>query len=179
MASPLRTLALAVALFGLGATSPFAADALAGPPGPPDMEGRAHHRGPKMPGAGLARAMSQLDLTADQQAALESIRDDLKGEMRGHRDERQADKDGWLEALRSGEIDRAAVHADIDTRAAERLALSHQVLDRVLDVYDSLTPEQKLELVEVIEDHEAEMSERGARGARGRDARNRPDRDAR
>ena len=158
MALDLRSLFFAAGFMALGATSTLAMDAAARPGG-----SEAHRRGPKLPGAGLARAMAQLDLTDAQRASLEELRDDVREDVREARSARAVKRGDIAESILNGELSRAEIHADIDARAAQKVAMAHEMVDRVLDIYETLTPEQRAELSEVIADH-AEQADRPGPG---------------
>ena len=64
-----------------------------------------------------------------------------------------------MELLGSPSVDRAAIHAELDARASEKLAFAHTMADMVLDLHATLDDEQRARLVEA-------MSERGERRER-------------
>lgn len=160
MAFSFRTVLMAAGFMALGATTTLALDASARGGGQGMHQRGPGHHGPRVPGAGLARAMGQLDLTADQQAALESIRDDVMADMKAMHAERKAEKGDIVEQLATGELSRDQVHSQIDAHAAERTEMAHEVVDRIMDVYETLSPEQRAELVTVIEEHQARRADR-------------------
>lgn len=162
MSHPLRTLVAALGLVALGATTTLSADALARPGG----EAHQRHRGAKIPGAGLARAMASIDLTAEQEAALSAIHADVRAELEAGRAQHRAERDAWKARVESGEIDRAEVHARIDAESARRAELAHATIDRILDVYDSLSEDQLAELSALMDEHEAKMEEHEERRER-------------
>ena len=158
MARSIRNTLAALGFMALGATSMLALDASAGGPG---------HGPPPIPGAGLARAMSQLDLTEAQDQALADLKEEVRAEMMAGHSERKGDA---VDQLLAGRIDRAEMHRQIDEEAARRTAMAHRITDRVLDIYDSLSPDQKAQLVDLIEEHQErreQMRDDGARGERG------------
>lgn len=159
MTSNLRVLVFGLGMAGLGAVGGAGLTAIAGPGGP---GGHGARGGMPMPGMKLAHGMSQLDLTAAQAGMLDALRADMRAELRALRGEGEGDKEALVAAvLREGAVDRAALHADLDAAAAERLSLAHTFLDRVLDVRDTLSAEQLAELRELAAEHEARRAERG------------------
>jgi len=120
------------------AGSSIAAEQQARPEARPGARGKQ-----RSPGARMMKAVEQLDLSADQRSRLEA----LKAKHRPAR--RSAERGGPGSGsgdLFSGEVDRAAAHAQLDTRYQERLTRAHTQLDRTLDVLEILTPEQRAEL---------------------------------
>ena len=162
MAPMIRNTLAALGFMALGATSMLALDASASGPG--------GHGTQPFPGAGLARAMGQLDLTDAQEQALDALKDEVRSEMLAGRAERLERKGDALDQLLAGEIDRAELHKQIDAEAARRTALAHRMTDRVLDLHDSLSPQQKADLAELIAEHQErreQMQGEGQRGGRG------------
>jgi Spy/CpxP family protein refolding chaperone len=154
---------LRIALFGLGmatlgavSTTTLTAHAVPG-----SHEGRSGaergHRGAGMlPGMRFARAIAQLDLTDDQEAMVEDIKEDMHAEMKAMHEGNREDMKGMAELLLSeGDVDSKAVHAMLDDHAAEKLALAHTFVDRVLELRATLTPDQLAELRELRDEHEA------------------------
>jgi Spy/CpxP family protein refolding chaperone len=163
-----RTLS-AAALIALGALGGAATSAVAGGHGP------GGHGGPGGPGLQhFARAMASLDLSEAQMQSMIDLRDDIRAEMiEAHRDQK-GEADAVLAQLEAGKVDRAALHARVDEAAKARTETAHEVLDRVLDVYDTLTPAQKTELVSTLKEHKAkaeawrELADDGDAAPRGR-----------
>lgn len=158
--STLRTIAFAVGFMSLGAVSAVGAQAAASP-------GFGH-------GRHLARLIQQLDLTDDQQAQAEEIRDAMRSHHEAARAERDERRDDMLAMLGSADVDRDAVHAEIDAKSAEKTAFIHEMADMFLDLHASLDDEQRATLVEQAEEaaermeqHRGERGERGERGPRG------------
>jgi Spy/CpxP family protein refolding chaperone len=138
----------AAALLTLGALGGAATSALAGGHGGPGGPGGPglHH---------FARAMAGLDLTEAQMQEMVDLRDDLRDEMIEAHRAQKGEADAVLAQLEAGKVDRAALHARVDAAAKARTEVAHEALDRVLDVYDSLTPAQKAELVSTLKEHKA------------------------
>jgi len=161
-----RTLS-AAALIALGALGGAATSALAGGPG--------GHGGPGGPGLHhFARTMASLDLTEAQMQAMVDLRDDIRADMMAAHREQKGEADAVLAQLESGRVDRAALHARVDEAAKSRMEMTHEVLDRVLDVYDTLTPAQKSELVSTLKEQKEkaeawrELGDDGDAAPRGR-----------
>jgi len=158
-----RTLS-AAALIARGALGGAAASAVAGGPGGHGGPG-LHH---------FARTMASLDLTEAQMQAMVDLRDDIRADMMAAHREQKGEADAVLAQLESGRVDRAALHARVDEAAKSRTEMAHEVLDRVLDVYDSLTPAQKSELVSTLKEQKEkaeawrELGDDGDAAPRGR-----------
>ncbi|MGL6025610.1 MAG: CpxP family protein [Vibrio sp.] len=109
--------------------------------------GHSNHKGDGPCGRGEVRLWKQLDLTSEQQAQLQKLRDTHRDEMRNTRDDKRA----AMKALHDQE--RALVlAADFDQAAAQNLAqqmVEQQVVQRVnmlqhrQQMMNVLTAEQK------------------------------------
>jgi Spy/CpxP family protein refolding chaperone len=153
----LRTLVFGLGMATLGMVGGAAVTAIASPGGPGGHGPRAAMH---MPGMKLAHGMAKLDLSDAQEQMLEDLRTDMRAEMRAMHEDKQGGKKAMVEAvLTEGEVDRDALHSDLDEAAAEKLAMAHTFLDRVLDVRDTLTPDQLGELREMAAEHDARRDE--------------------
>ena len=167
MKTMIRTLGLGLGLglASLGVAAGAGLTALASPGGPGAQRARP---GVELPGMRLVHGISQLDLTDAQQEMLDALRADAKAEMQDLHAERKAEREARKEAMLSaGEPDRAALHAALDAHAADRLALAHTFLDRVLDIRDTLSADQLAELQEMAEAHEDRRAQGEARRGPG------------
>lgn len=165
MAFSFRTVLMGAGFIALGAATSVSLDASArrGGHGEGMHERGSGHRGGRLPGGGLARAMGELDLTVDQEVALESLRADAEADRQVPRGEGRSGRGDLVEQLASGALSRDEMHDRIDARAASRTERAHASLDRILDVYETLTPEQLAELAMVIEENQARRAERAQR----------------
>lgn len=165
MSTMIRTLALGLALASLGVAGGTGLTALASPGGPGGHRARS---GAELPGMRLMHGISQLELTDEQQDMLDALRSDMKAEMKELHAGRKAEREALKEAtLSGGKPDRAALHGALDEHAAERLALAHTFLDRVLDIRDTLSPEQLAELQAMAAAHEERREQGEARRGPG------------
>ena len=141
MKSKLRTLVFGAGIATIGMVGGAGLTAIAAPGGEGPRERVS------LPGLKLTHAMAKLDLTAEQQEMITDLRADIKADITSmHEDKRGGKPAMGAQFLAEGEVDRAAMHADLDADAAEKLALAHTVLDRVLDIRDTLTSDQLAEL---------------------------------
>ena len=95
----------------------------------------------------MMAAVDELDLTEEQQASLDALR-----EMRSERSEFRREMRGGcfrdvLAGLSDGEVDAESVHADIDARFDEARGTAHERADLALAFFDSLDEEQKTLLI--------------------------------
>lgn len=177
-----RIILSALALVTLAATVAVPALAEDGP-------GRGHHRGPRGPIAKIVHSMDDIALTADQEAALDELIDDLKanrperrerpeGMERGERPrptpemrEKRKAAIATVEAeLLKATPDAATLHTLLDDGPrGEAPEHAHTNLDLVLGFHASLSADQREELVAVMAEKRAERAEmRGKRrGKRG------------
>ena len=129
-----------------------------------------HH--PPHHGAHLLRAVESLDLTADQQAAIDAIKAEVRDEREARRAEFQAGRPERQDALQGllteASLDRDAAHAALDEAAALRQERAHAELDSMLDVLEILTPEQRTALAAQLEARRQEHAEQGEGGERRR-----------
>lgn len=113
-----------------------------------DHHGRkGHHKGHRDPAGMLLRtALKELDLTAEQRAKLEGLRDGkrgAKGQGHGPADFHQS----LIKALETGTLDRAALEAEM--KAKQKLAeeQTEQRNERLATLHATLTPQQRQTLV--------------------------------
>ncbi|MEL6343224.1 MAG: periplasmic heavy metal sensor [Myxococcota bacterium] len=110
--------------------------------------------------AQLQRLIADLDLSEDQQAQV----DELKQMMRDHHlskhDDRMARHDDMVSMLQQENLDRDAVHAEIDARAADKLDFAHMMADEMMDLHSTMTPAQKATLAEKADTFHERMQER-------------------
>ena len=159
MASRTRSALLALGFTTFGATIGITAGAIAGPPG---------DRGPSGP-MKFAYAMSGLDLSAEQQQMLSDLREEAQADMKQLKTSQKGEMKSFAEAIASGgDVDREALHSQIDAAAAEKTAIAHKVIDGLIDVYDSLDAEQRAELAGMIQTRRTQQERRDAlSGPRG------------
>lgn len=166
MKSTIRTLVFGLGMASLGMVGGAGLTAIASPGGPGGHGARAAMH---MPGMKLVHGIARLDdLSAEQEQMLEDLRADMKAEMQAGKADRHADRAAMRDLLLGeGEVDRKALHANLDEKAAEKLELAHTFLDRALDIRDTLTADQLAELREMAAEHEArreQMQERRESG---------------
>ncbi|MGM0577962.1 MAG: Spy/CpxP family protein refolding chaperone [Myxococcota bacterium] len=114
------------------------------------------------------RLIEALDLTPDQQEAVEALRQQMRKEAEPLRKEMDAAREEMKQLWRVPELDRAAIQA----KAAEIHAIHSQLrslrLDHRLDVFEVLDAEQRGKFLEMQERRHDRKTRRGKRGKRGR-----------
>jgi Spy/CpxP family protein refolding chaperone len=99
--------------------------------------------------------LDELKATPDQRAKILAIKDRVLQQARGHFEQgaqqRQADRQWAIDQLTSSNPDKAALYAKADAKADELKAISHQVIDALVEVNAVLTPDQRAQLKTKIE----------------------------
>ncbi len=164
----IQTVIASLGLISLGALGSLGLQAAAGPHGGPPGEG---HPSAGMHGdAGgkglmaLGRAMSKLDLSAEQQQALSDAREDIEARMSEQREAMGDEREDKIQAIIDGTLQRKEVKAQVKERMEAAQETMLFVVDRVFDVYETLDAGQRTELGGLL----TEMAERrGERRGRG------------
>lgn len=159
----LRTTLLALGFMSLGAIGTLGLQATAGPG---YERGGMHERGGGDHGLrALGYAMSRLDLSDEQQAALEGAQEDIRTRMDEAREGMEDERDAMRQALVDGTLERKDVKARIKERMGQAEELMLYAVDRVFDVYETLDEDQRAELVQLLDEmasrHEAMSGRRG------------------
>ena len=129
------------------------------------------------PGMLIHALLDGVVLSDEQQDSLRDLRDDMRDERSTWRSQREADLDRIGALVTADDLDRDAVHAEIDRRAADRIEMVHEVADRLMDFQATLTAEQRGQVGDNMEDFKQHVADRHAglddepgprRGRRGR-----------
>lgn len=118
--------------------------------------GTAAFASPKGPMGHMGRLIEQLDLTPEQQAQAEALRDEGKAERESAHEQRSQMKQAIMAELESGEPNRRSIHKLLDDSMDAKRDAMHARADQMLDFYATLSPEQQATLLEEM----AEMKER-------------------
>jgi Spy/CpxP family protein refolding chaperone len=116
---------------------------------------RAHHRHHHHGGFGMFIAMS-LDLlgtTPDQSAAITQVRTDLHTKMQPARDAEKAVLLVLADGVAAGSIDKAKVDAAVATYTTASAGVHDAVASALNQLHETLTPPQRIALVEKVEAH--------------------------
>jgi len=109
---------------------------------------RAHHRGAEFM---LDYLSETLDLSADQQEALEQIKTEMFAQIRQMRAQREAHHGELMAQLRAEEMDAARLKELIAQHRAQMDALMDLGVERLVAFHRTLSPEQKEKLAAKIE----------------------------
>lgn len=149
------------AVVGTLATLTIGAVAVAGPHGPGP-------HGPPGPEGAILHAIKQLDLTDEQVALLEDIRDSNKAEHEAAKADRERTMQVFKKELLSDNPNAARLHKLIDDREAEMVKRAHDRLDTMLEIHAVLTPEQRAQVAANLEEMKERFEERRERFEEGR-----------
>lgn len=155
-----KNVLFAIGFTAIGAVLGTAGLAIAG--GGPGGHGGPGGRGGF--GAHLYHLYAELDLTEAQQTQLDAVRDFVRDEAEQDRDDRMADAEKVSRLLSQANPDRNTIHKLIDERAAQKVDLAHDTVDKILDLHATLTDAQRAELVSDIEEMRARHEEREEQG---------------
>ena len=151
MAGPFRTSLFAIGFLTLGSVAGLTASAVAGP------EARRGTPGPVK----IVQLMGELELTAEQEQALTALIAQTRSERQADRSNRGTELQDFGTAIAAGaSVDREALHAHIDARAEQRAARNHAFMDGLLDLYETLNPEQKAELSRMMSERSSQRQQR-------------------
>jgi len=126
-----------------------------------------HHKGSHSPSSKLLKyALKTLDLTVEQQAALESLRDSKKDRKgRGDRGDHADFHAALVKALETGELDRAAFDAAAAAKNERFEQKQRERNEKLATLHATLTPEQRKTLVDTVRaKQEQDASKRSHKG---------------
>ncbi len=140
--------------------------AAANPQGPELAEGQEHrenHHGGLLPL--ILMSLKDVDLTADQQASVEKIREDLLAKMDPARAAEKDFANTLADGVAAGAVDRAKADAAIGKLVTQVQGLHEASLTAIGKLHDVLTPPQRAKLADELQAHWEKWKE-----AQGRDA---------
>ena len=119
---------------------------------------RAYERGPERAKQFINwrvdDALDELNATDAQRAKAHALKDRLFDEAMKMRADKEQVRAVLIEQWKSDRPDAAAVHQEVDRIADEFRAFAHQAADAALELHQSLTPEQRAELLQRAEQHQ-------------------------
>jgi Spy/CpxP family protein refolding chaperone len=115
-----------------------------------DEHRHGHHAGIV---ALIAMSIHDLDLSADQKAAVEKIRADLVAKMEPARAASQDLAGTLADGVAAGTVDRAKADAAVDKIVAQATALQSSSLDAMNQLHAALTPAQRATLASKLQEH--------------------------
>jgi Spy/CpxP family protein refolding chaperone len=139
------------------AAAPTAPPEAAPPPNPTGaevtegQEHREHHHGGVL--GLIVMSLKDLDLTADQQAAVEKIKTDVLASMEPARTAEKDFANTLADGVAAGKVDRAKADAAI-TKLVTQVQASHDAsLGALNQLHAALTPAQRAKLVDEVQGH--------------------------
>jgi Spy/CpxP family protein refolding chaperone len=139
------------------AAAPTAPPVAAPPPNPTGAEvtegqdHREHHHGGVL--ALVVMSLKDLDLTADQQAAVEKIKTDVLASMEPARTAEKDFANTLADGVAAGKVDRAKVDASIGKLVTQVQASHDASLTALNQLHAALTPAQRAKLVDELQGH--------------------------
>lgn len=117
-------------------------------------------------GGGFAPFLQGLDLTAEQQSALQAIQSELRSQMESSKpaaDSREAMQAQIAAAFTSEEFDADALHASVEANAPDRSAVEQGRAEALVKSWAVLTAEQQSTVLAHVAERAAAQSERPER----------------
>jgi len=150
----------ALVFAGLGSVGTLAGSALAIPGGAEQAGGRSGGKS-----AMIEKLVQDLNLTPEQMAKGQEVKDRVSARMRDMRKQRKAGFEELANELTSPQIDRRAVHQLADRRLDTMSNNIHASIDDILGFVDTLDAQQKETLINELRTIKSGSgSRRGARG---------------
>lgn len=112
------------------------------------------------PPPGLRELMESLNLTDEQQAMVEQMRDSHKEMRERHHQAREETADAMLAELAKEKPDAKEMHKRIDQDLAELSTDLHNRVDEALELHGTLSPEQRETLVNGLQELREERDQR-------------------
>ncbi|MFO0405391.1 MAG: Spy/CpxP family protein refolding chaperone [Labrys sp. (in: a-proteobacteria)] len=110
-----------------------------------------HRGGPERVGFMVDKALNFVDATPEQTQKVKAIVDQAMTDMRAMREEMQGTREQAIELLKAPTIDRAAAEKLRVERMAAMDERSKKMVAAMLDIAETLTPEQRAKLATEIE----------------------------
>ncbi len=99
----------------------------------------------------IEKISSELDLTAQQRATLESIQNDFKAMHKTHANQRQTWIQGLVAEVKKDRVDPKKLEAMVEARATHQREMIQKFSTRLSDFHASLNSKQKETLAQWIE----------------------------
>jgi Spy/CpxP family protein refolding chaperone len=126
-----------------------------------------HHEGLGMSGEmmvfHLEHLAKDLNLTPDQQAKLDAIKQSLQQSMDQGMNTRDELHNTIQQQISSGTFDFGQIRPMLDAQIDARAAAAHQMIANLQDFYNGLTPDQKSKIASDMKSHMDMMQERKQR----------------
>lgn len=108
---------------------------------------KPHHKGGEMMFEYIAW---KLDLSDEQQALLDDVRQEMKMIREQHREQRAQDKDTVIALINADTLDTATAMTLLQKKQAMIAANAPSVLEKLAAFHATLTPEQKATIIEKL-----------------------------
>lgn len=105
--------------------------------------------------------MDDLEATDAQRSQVLEIKDDLLTDGLALRASHEEVKAQVRAQWQADQVDSEALHSLVDARLADVTAFAHKAVDAFVEVHDLLTPEQRVEALQI---HDSRAGERGRWG---------------
>ena len=107
----------------------------------------------------LQSMAKDLNLTPDQQAKLDAMKQDSETRMQQGWEKHKQLHDAIQQQVSTGVLDFAQIRTQLDAQIDDRAAAAHNALAKFQEFYDQLTPDQKKTMADHIKQQMQEMQE--------------------
>ena len=97
-------------------------------------------------------ALDDLEVTDAQRARVLAVKERLVAEVHRLHGEHEVVHAAFLREWQTDSMDKAALHTLVDSRLEELRASLHGVVDGVVEIHDTLTPDQRRRLVAKVQE---------------------------
>ena len=111
----------------------------------------------------VAHVTDELKLTEDQQGKLTALSKEVLAQTKTFREQRAGHMDLLIDQVKSGQINKGLIKEELAQKHQQFGQVADLVIDRLADLYETLSPEQRTLLVERLEKHK----EKAGKGHRG------------
>ncbi|MBK8550347.1 MAG: Spy/CpxP family protein refolding chaperone [Ignavibacteria bacterium] len=116
------------------------------------------HDGPH--GFLMGMMVEKLDLTADQKAQVERIRDQIKERMESKKDSRENLMDEFANEFRKGNLDKNKLR-ELDQKREQNMQENKDfMMDKIIEFHSILTPEQRTKAVDAMKEMKRKFHDR-------------------
>lgn len=103
----------------------------------------------------IEKTLTEIDATPEQSEKINAILDDLKDQGFALHDAKRETHQAFKAELSKDEPDVEALHELVDARTAEFNEFAHEVVDAVVEIQQTLTPEQRAQVEQMMAEHHA------------------------
>ena len=102
----------------------------------------------------------KLDLTADQKAAVEKIKDQIKEKMDAKKGNREEMMDEFANEFKKDNMDRNKLKEMDQQREQNMQEMKNFMMDKMIEFHDILTPEQRIKAVDAMKEMKGKFHDR-------------------